>query len=32
MGLEETWKKVDFITKQYKDKDAFILDEMDAIF
>ena len=32
MTLEETWKKVDFMTKQYKDKDAFILDEMDAIF
>jgi dynein heavy chain len=30
--LEETWKKIDFVTKQYKDKDAFILDEIDDIF
>lgn len=31
-GLEETWKKIDFIVKPYKDKDAFILDQIDDIF
>jgi hypothetical protein len=30
--LEETWKKVDFITKQYKDKDAYIMDGIEDIF
>ena len=30
--MEDTWKKIDFVTKQYKDKDAFILDEIDDIF
>lgn len=30
--LEDTWRKIDFVTKQYKDKDAFILDEIDEIF
>lgn len=30
--LEETWKKIDFVVKQYKDKDAMIIDEIDVIF
>ena len=31
-SLEDTWKKIDFIVKQYKDKDALIIDEIDIIF
>jgi dynein heavy chain len=31
-ALEEQWKRIDFLTKQYKDKDAFILDEIEDIF
>lgn len=30
--LDEYWKKIDFIVKQYKDKDALIIDEVDVIF
>lgn len=30
--LEDTWKKIDFAVKQYKDKDALIVDEIDVIF
>jgi dynein heavy chain len=30
--LDETWKKIDFVVKQYKDKDALIIDEIDEIF
>jgi dynein heavy chain len=30
--LEECWKKVDFITKPYKDKDAYIMDGIEDIF
>ena len=31
-GLEEQWKRIDFITKMYKDKDVPILDEIDDVF
>lgn len=30
--LDEYWKKIDFVVKQYKDKDALIIDEVDVIF
>jgi dynein heavy chain len=30
--LDENWKKIDFVVKQYKDKDAMIIDEVDVIF
>jgi len=30
--LEETWKKIDFCVKPYKDKDAMIIDEVDLIY
>ena len=30
--LDENWKKIDFVVKQYKDKDALIIDEVDVIF
>ena len=30
--LDEQWRKIDLITKPYKDKDAFILDEIDEVF
>lgn len=32
-SLDEQWKKIDFVVKQYKDKaDAYIVDEIDVIF
>jgi dynein heavy chain len=31
-ALEEQWKRIDFITRPYKDRDAYILDEIDEIF
>lgn len=30
--LDENWKRIDFVVKQYKDKDAMIIDEVDVIF
>lgn len=31
-ALEETWKKIEFVVKPYKDKDALIIDEVDVIY
>ena len=30
--MDEQWKRLDFMTKPYKDKDAYVLDEIDDIF
>ena len=31
-ALEEQWKRIDFITKPYKERDAYILDEIEDVF
>lgn len=30
--LDDTWRKIDFKVKPYKEKDALIVDEIDEIF